>query len=54
MDQDVDPPDFLLRHPLQEKGKDAVETVIKYIVTAEHAVIVDQIKEKTYKDTGLQ
>ena len=51
---DADPLDFLSRHPLPEKGKDAVERVIKYFVTAEHAVVVDQIKEETCKDPQLQ
>jgi len=59
---DVDPLDFLSRHPLPEKRKDAervkdvkdVERVIKYVVTAENAVILDQIKEETRKDTKLQ
>ena len=40
--------------PLPEKGKDAVERVMKYVVIAEEAVIVDQIKEETCKDTQLQ
>ena len=51
---DADPLDFLSRRPLPEKGKDAVERVIKYVVTAEPAVIVDQIKEETCKNTQLQ
>ncbi len=51
---DADPLDFLSRHPLPEKGNDAVERVIKYVVTAEHAVVIDQIKEETCKDTQLQ
>ena len=51
---DADPLDFLSRHPLPEKGKDAVERVIKYVLKAEHAVVVDQIKEETCKDTQLQ
>ena len=51
---DADPLDFLSRHPLPEKGKDAVERVIKHVLKAEHAVVVDQIKEETHKDTQLQ
>ena len=50
---DADPLDFLSRHPLPEKGKDAVERVIKYVLKAEHAGVVDQIKEETCKDTQL-
>ena len=42
---DADPLDFLSRHALREKGKDAVERVIKYVLKAEHAVVVDQIKK---------
>jgi len=45
---------FLSRHPLPEKGKDAVERVIKYVLKGEHAVVVDQIKEETCRDTQLQ
>ena len=51
---DADPLDFLSRHPLPEKGKDAVERVIKYVLKAEHAIVVDQIKEEICKDTQLQ
>ena len=51
---DADPLDFLSRHPLPEKGKDAVERVTKYVLKAEHAVVEDQIKEETHKDTELQ
>ena len=50
----ADPFDFLSRHPLPDKGKDAVERVIKYVVTVEHVVVVDQIKVETCKDTQLQ
>ena len=50
---DANPLGFLSRHPFPEKGKDAVERVIKYVVTAEHAFVVDQIKEETCKDTQL-
>ena len=48
---DADPLDFISRHPLPEKGKDAVERVIKYLLKAELAAIVNQIKEETCKDT---
>ena len=52
---DADPLDFLSKHALPEKGKDDVERVIKYVlhVKAEHAVVVDQIKEESCKDTKL-
>ena len=45
--------DFLLRHPLTETGKDAVERVIKYTLTAGHAVVVYHIKDETLKDAQL-
>ena len=51
---DADPFDSLSRHPSPEKGKDAVERVIKYVLNVEHVVVVDQIKEETHKDTQLQ
>ena len=49
-----DPLDFLSRHPLPETGRDAVERVIKHVVNAEYAVVMDQIKEETQKDNQLQ
>ena len=51
---DADPFDFLSRHPLPEKGKDAVERVTKNVLKAEHAVVVDHIKEETCKDSNLK
>ena len=49
-----DPLDFLSRHPLPETGRDAVERVIKHVVNAEYAVVMDQIKEETQTDNQLQ
>ena len=49
-----DPLDFLSRHPLPETGRDAVERVIKHVVNAEYAVVMDQIEEETQKDKQLQ
>ncbi|KAL9982486.1 hypothetical protein ACROYT_G004534 [Oculina patagonica] len=43
-----------IKTPTVRERKDAVERVIKYVVTAEHAVVIDQIKEETRKDIQLQ
>ena len=51
---EADPLDALSRHPLPETGRDAVEIVIKHVVNVEHAVVVDQIKEETQKDSQPQ
>ena len=50
---DADPLDFLSRHPLPITGEDAVEKVVKYVISTEHAVI-DNIREETLKDSQLQ
>ena len=50
---EADPLDVLSRHPLPETGRDAVERVIKRVVNAEYAVVMDQIKEETQKDNQL-
>ena len=36
------------------RNKHAVEIVIKHVVNVEHAVVVDQIKEETQKDSQPQ
>ena len=41
---DTDP---LLRHLLTITGKDTVENVFKYVISTEHAVVIDTIKEET-------
>ena len=51
---DADPLDFLSRHPLPITGKDAVEKVAKYMISKEHVVVMDNIREETLKDSHLQ
>ena len=50
----VDPLDYLSRHPLPEKGKDVIKSVIKYVLKAKHVVLEAQIKEETCRDTQFQ
>ena len=40
---DADPMDFLSRHPLPVIGTDNTERVIKSILMAEHAVVLERI-----------
>ena len=49
-----DPLDFLSRHPLPISGTDNTEKVIKSVITSEHAIVLDHIKEETQKDRQLQ
>ena len=51
---EADPLDFLSRHPLPMTGNDAVEKVIKHVITPEHAIVMDNIREETLKDHQLQ
>ena len=51
---DADPMDFLSRHPLPVIGTDNTERVIKSILMAEHAVVLQRIKTETKKDEQLQ
>ena len=51
---EADPLDFLSRHPMPETGRDTVEKVIKQVVTADHAIVVDRIKQETQDDIQLQ
>ena len=46
--------DFLSRHPLPVTGSNHVEKVVKYMVTTEHAVVMDQTREETLTDEQLQ
>ena len=48
-----DPLDFLSRHPLPISGTDNTEKVIKSVITSEHAIVLDHIKEETQKDRQL-
>ena len=47
---EMDPLDFLSRHPLPETGDDKTEKIIRWIVNEEHAVVVTRIREETQKD----
>ena len=49
-----DPLDFLSRHPLPITGSDNTERIIKCIIEAEHAIVLDHIREETAKDKQLQ
>ena len=51
---DADPMDYLSRHPLPVIGTDNTEKVVKSILTAEHAVVLDRIREETAKDNQLK
>ena len=46
--------DFLSRHPLLETGTDSTEKIIKQVIAAEHAVVLDRIKEEILQDEQLQ
>ncbi len=50
----ADPLDFLSRQPLPETGQDEVEKVIQQVFTAEHAVVIDNIREETRRDNQMQ
>ena len=47
---EIDPLDFLSRHPLPETGDDKTEKIIRWNVNEEHAVVVTRIREETQKD----
>ena len=51
---EADPLDFLSRHPLPESGTDSTEKVIKQVVEADHAVVIERIREETKRDKQLQ
>lgn len=42
----ADPSEFLSRHPLSEKGKNAIERVIKYVVIAKLNMSLDTRLQK--------
>ena len=46
--------DYLSRHPLPITGSDNTEKVVKSVLTAEHTVVLDQIRKETAKDNQLQ
>ena len=51
---ELDPLDFLSRHPLPVIGNHTTEKVLKAVITTEHAVILDRIREETSQDTVLR
>ena len=51
---EADPMDYLSRHPLPETEKDDTEKIVKALVTIEHGVVMNSIKEATSKDVVLQ
>ncbi|XP_038062363.1 uncharacterized protein K02A2.6-like [Patiria miniata] len=51
---EADPLDFLSRHPLPETGTDSTEKMIKQVIEADHAVIIDRIRYETQHDKQLQ
>ena len=44
---ELDPLDFLSRHPLPVIGNDDTEKVLKAVITTEHAVVLDRIRQET-------
>ena len=51
---ELDPLDFLSRHPLPVIGHDNTEKVLKAVITTEHAVVLGRIRKETSQDTVLQ
>ena len=51
---EADPMDYLSRHPLPITGTDRTEKIVKSILIAEHAVVLDRIRKETGKDKQLQ
>ena len=51
---DADPMDYPSRHPLPITGSDNTEKVVKSVLTAEHAIVLDRIRKETAKDNQLQ
>ena len=49
-----DPLDFLSRHPLPVSGTDNTEKIVKSVINAEHAVVLDHIREETQNDRQLK
>ena len=49
-----DPLDFLSRHPLPVSGTDNTEKIIKNVINAEHAIVLDSIRKETRNDGQLQ
>ena len=47
---EADPLDFLSRHPMPETGIDSTEKMIKQVVDADHAVVINRIRDETKQD----
>ena len=47
---EADPMDYLSRHPLPITGTDSTEKIVKSILIAEHAVVLDRIRKETGKE----
>ena len=50
----ADPLDYLSRHPLPETDSDDTEKTINLIISHEHGVVMNSIKEATASDIVLQ
>ena len=51
---ELDPLDFLWRHPLPVTGNDDTEKVLKVAFTTENVVVLDRIREETSQDRVLR
>ena len=51
---EADPLDYLSRHPLPVTGTDNTERVIKSILVAEHAIVLERIREETALDNQFR
>ena len=51
---ELDPLDFLSRHPLPVIGNDDTEKVLKAAITTEYAVVLERIREQTSQDRVLR
>ena len=51
---EADPLDYLSKHPLPVTGTDNTERVIKSILVAEHAIVLECIREETALDSQFR
>ena len=51
---ELDPLDFLSRHPLPVIGNDNTAKVLKAVIATEHAVVLHRIREETSQDTVMR
>ncbi|KAK3752978.1 hypothetical protein QZH41_005134 [Actinostola sp. cb2023] len=52
--EELDPLDFLSRHPLPDTEEEETGAVIKQVTEVDHAIVLDKIREETAKDEQLQ